>query len=383
MADEQYKWLDRDAAERLLRGESLEAVDADTRAAAHRLTEALDALTALTVPNSEIPSADAELPGEEAALAAFRKARSERDAEETAALGRARTHATPHSADAGLVRLGRPGPEERRARWGRPLRLGMAAALAAGMLGGVAVAAGAGILPTPLRDDRPEPGSSAAVTPDRSLTTPSPEATAGGSAGEPSSGGAGDEHEDDGAPDDTAQGGGTTEQQGSQGFGKDRWGTGDNRRGGLLAACRDVRAGKDLNLDRRRGLEDAAGGKDKVRKYCEGVLGGQDDRTATGTSDDGRGDGRARSGRGEDGQGSGNGNGNGNGNGKSGRGDKGGRDGGGDGEGPGILPGGNDHHGSGFLTTPFSTFHVSTPSGSKPSVAPSPTYSALESPPAG
>ena len=46
MADEQYKWLDRSAAERLLRGEPLDIVDADTRDEADGLARALRALTA-------------------------------------------------------------------------------------------------------------------------------------------------------------------------------------------------------------------------------------------------------------------------------------------------------------------------------------------------
>ena len=70
MADEQYRWLDRDAAERLLRGEPLEAVDAGTRDQVDRLAEALGALAAEPRLSSD------ELPGEAAALAAFRKARA-------------------------------------------------------------------------------------------------------------------------------------------------------------------------------------------------------------------------------------------------------------------------------------------------------------------
>ncbi|WP_055493295.1 hypothetical protein [Streptomyces sp. TP-A0356] len=81
MADEQYRWLDRDAAERLLRGEPLDAVDDETRARAAALAEALAALSATPPPTS------AELPGEAAALAAFRAARTSRDGAE-ATLGR-------------------------------------------------------------------------------------------------------------------------------------------------------------------------------------------------------------------------------------------------------------------------------------------------------
>ncbi|MBC7271394.1 MAG: hypothetical protein H5T76_22235, partial [Streptomyces sp.] len=146
MADEQYRWLDRDTAERLLRGEPLDAAGADAREPARRLADALGALSAQTPLTSE------ELPGEDAALAAFRKARTDRE-EERAALGTG-SRARP-GADAGLVRIGVRPPRAdrsgraRRPRWGRPLRLGLAAALTAGMVGGVAVAAGTGVLPTP------------------------------------------------------------------------------------------------------------------------------------------------------------------------------------------------------------------------------------------
>ncbi|MER5601995.1 hypothetical protein ABT085_33535, partial [Streptomyces sp. NPDC002265] len=72
MADEQYRWLDRETAERLLRGEPpAPAVDATARDRAGQLAEALGALsTAAAAPNST------ELPGEAAAVAAFRAARS-------------------------------------------------------------------------------------------------------------------------------------------------------------------------------------------------------------------------------------------------------------------------------------------------------------------
>lgn len=368
MADEHYKWLDREAAERLLRGEPLEAVDADARAAAERLTGALDALT------PGLPPADTELAGEEAALAAFRKVRAERDSEEPALSTGARTHATARSADAGLVRLRRPGPEGRRARWGRPVRFGMAATLAAGMLGGVAVAAAAGVLPTPFRDDRPEPAAtvSAPGRPDRPLVSPSPEGTADRPAGEPSpdetAGGAGD----GGAKEDTARGGGATGQpdsKDSKNSKKDWQGSGTGWRAGALSACRDVRDGKKLDSDRRRGLEGVAGGKGKVNKYCKGVLGNQGDRKATGSSDRvpaAPGNGDTGSGRGKGGKDKG-------GNDKGGRG-RGGRD-----DGSGALPGGNGHPGNGHRGNGGSVSLASTPQsagalGSKPGAASGPAF---------
>ncbi|MFF4524917.1 hypothetical protein [Streptomyces bluensis] len=321
MADEQYKWLDRDAAERLLRGEPLEAVDADARPAVARLTGALDALTV------NLPSVDAQLPGEEAALAAFRTARAERDSEDTALSSRGRTDAEERMADAGLVRLGLPAPEERRARWGRPVRFAMAAAMAAGMLGGVAVAAGTGVLPTPFRDDRPEPAStvSAPATPERPLMSASPEDSANGSSGEPSPGEGADGAGPGGARDDAAGGGGAAEKPGSGNSGKDAQGTGRGWRGWVLSACRDVQDGKKLGFGRMRNLEDAAGGKSKVKQYCAAVLDAQGGGTATGNSGGepgttGNGAG-ADSGQGNNGQGN-NGQGN-NGNGNNGQGNNG------------------------------------------------------------
>ncbi|WP_455352574.1 hypothetical protein [Streptomyces sp. SYSU K217416] len=62
MADERYQWLDRRAAERLLRGEPVESADEQVREEAGRLSAALG--RAAQAPQS------GELPGEEAALRA-------------------------------------------------------------------------------------------------------------------------------------------------------------------------------------------------------------------------------------------------------------------------------------------------------------------------
>lgn len=184
MADEQDRWLDRDAAERLLRGEPPAPVDAEVRARAERLAEALAALAAAPASTSE------ELPGEEAAVAAFRAARAARNDNgavrhpQPAALSQARDLARaaggPANADAGLVRLGRSEAGGRRARRWRTVRFGLAATVAAGMIGGVAVAAGTGMLPTPFRD---APGPAASVSP--ALTSPQPSVTATPGTAEP------------------------------------------------------------------------------------------------------------------------------------------------------------------------------------------------------
>lgn len=75
MADERNRWLDEAAAEELLRGEPVEpvgpAADQRARHEAARLRAALDALGGVNAP---LP-AGRELPGEAAAVAAFRAAR--------------------------------------------------------------------------------------------------------------------------------------------------------------------------------------------------------------------------------------------------------------------------------------------------------------------
>ncbi|MFJ1671012.1 hypothetical protein ACIOK4_32445 [Streptomyces bottropensis] len=291
MADEQYRWLNRDAAERLLSGKPLEAVDPDTRARADRLAEALGALAAEAAPE---PSPDPELPGEEAALAAFRTARatSWTPAPDSGESGRAaepgrggRTHPTASpAADVGVVHLGRPArtsasSASRRARWGRPVRFGLAAAVAAGMLGGVTVVAGGGALGA-FRGDEAEPSAtvSAGQSPDRPLMSPSPDTEKGddrrGAWGQ-------------GVPDESpapSSKGGALSGEGTGGADEDER-SGESGRDGqptpewwrkVTSACRDVRDGKELDADRRRGLEDAAGGRGRgqLKRYCENVLSG-------------------------------------------------------------------------------------------------------------
>ena len=136
MADEQYRWLDRGTAESLLSGESLEAVDPADRDRAERLAKTLDALSV------DPPPTGAELPGEAAALAAFRKARTDR-ADDWVGDRPVRTPPSlpgpplPRpSSDAGLVRIGGPDPDAPGRRRPRPVRFGLAAALAVGMVGG-------------------------------------------------------------------------------------------------------------------------------------------------------------------------------------------------------------------------------------------------------
>ncbi|MBV7699062.1 hypothetical protein [Streptomyces sp. TRM70350] len=286
MADEQYRWLNRETAERLLSGEPLDAADAATHEQAARLAHTLGGLSA------KPPLTSDELPGEAAALAAFRKVRADRDSERAAlgSPGRARP------SDAGVVRIGgRTGGRTttaRRPRWGRPVRLGVAAALAAAMAGGVAVAAGTGVLGTPFLDDEPGPAASvsAAEPPERALETPPPtqreqpgSATPDGTTSGPATG------SPDPSDDDTPATGGDTEER-----------TGDpgSRWEAVTSACRDLREGRSLDAGRKRALKEAAGGSTRVGKYCDAVLGGSDAQEDTRRGKDDKADGENADGKG-------------------------------------------------------------------------------------
>ncbi|MEU6093885.1 hypothetical protein [Streptomyces sp. NPDC047079] len=329
MADEQYRWLDSDAAERLLRGEPLDAVDDDAREGAATLAETLAALAPTLPPTSE------ELPGEAAALAAFRAARSDAEQARTE-LGRPDpAHAAHWGADAGLVRLGRSAANGRRARWARPLRFGLAAVAAAGMIGGVAVAAGTGVLPTPF-DKEPVPAVSvsAATSPRQPLLTPAPGTTETGGPGSPTPEATAGPSLPGGSPHDEAGGVSTATRPARP--------TGDRPAGhtqdwwtGVRSSCRDVADGRELRADRLRDLRDAAGGSGRVKTFCKIVLAGGEDRTVNG---DEQGSGKDGNGPGGDGEGGG-----------PGGGDQGGA---GDGEGHHIRPGGN-----GLVADPFGTPH--------------------------
>ncbi|KOU41227.1 hypothetical protein ADK55_29405 [Streptomyces sp. WM4235] len=177
MADERDRWLDRAAADRLLRGEPPLGPDADPRdrAAAARLRTALDALTPPMAPGRE-------LPGEAAALAAFRKAHgvarpgtspTERaDADPTA-----ERDVLVDLVPAPPVRVRVPAPRRRAA----PVRLGLAAALASVAVGGLAATVGTGLLDRPAHEAAgPLPSVSVGVDSDPTasgdLVGPSPTA---------------------------------------------------------------------------------------------------------------------------------------------------------------------------------------------------------------
>ncbi|MFG2986024.1 hypothetical protein ACGFYQ_33060 [Streptomyces sp. NPDC048258] len=292
MADERDRWLDRAAADKLLRGEPAEpvgpAADPRARREAARLRAALDALAGP-------PPATGELPGEAAAVAAFRAARGA----SAAVPGRPGSAA---SSGEPLIDLGRATttlrvPAPRRAR---TVRFGLAAALASVAVGGLAAAAGAGLMdqsrhdsagPGPAMsvsaDGVPTPGDGGASTlsPQLRPTQPrdgaSPSASAGttqppsllvdgtASAGGPSSGtsvtgGSGK----DGKPKTD----GTLDVSGSAGSGNDRDQDRENQRR-AVDLCKEYRSGH-LNADRRERLSRLARGLDRIPYYCGALLDG-------------------------------------------------------------------------------------------------------------
>ncbi|MFE2673288.1 hypothetical protein ACFXEZ_05110, partial [Streptomyces hygroscopicus] len=93
--DHRYSWLDDSAAERLLRGEPVEGQpgapggrDGQSYAEAERLAAVLSAVAGAARPAA--PSGASPLPGEDAAVAAFRAARAEAQADTVAGMDAAR-----------------------------------------------------------------------------------------------------------------------------------------------------------------------------------------------------------------------------------------------------------------------------------------------------
>ncbi|MFD8147581.1 hypothetical protein [Streptomyces sp. NPDC059708] len=308
MADEHKAWLDGATAEELLRGRAAGPVGPDedprARAEAARLRAALDALVPQTADRGE-------LPGEAAALAAFRAAHAHRA---PAAVSPATAPAAPGAVDEPLVDLA-PIPVVRipaQRRYGTPARFGLAAALAGVAVGGIAAVAGTGLLdravhlsagpapavsvsadsdpapagetvgPTPVPQLRPTPEGSGGLAslgpgftlppnglartpldavPSQSLppgaaTTP---ATGGGGAAGTDGGGHNALTDKTGGKNDGGNGGGND---------KDRDGQGKNRPEEL---CRDHAANK-LGADRKQDLVRIAGGLAKIPRFCSTVL---------------------------------------------------------------------------------------------------------------
>jgi hypothetical protein len=337
MADERYEWLDEKAAERLLRGD-VDDVDAEAGTGAgtgtgaglgladgasgvsgapgasgvsgapgvsgagrvdradrvggpeaERLADALDAVRGRAGLRSGLLAGTGELPGEAAALAAFRQSR--------AGTARARRHS----------------------RWGRPARLGLVTALAAGALGGVAVAAGAGVLPTPFQfgSSGPEPAVSvsAAASPEgeeadgdrpdvqadadpergKDARDPSADSSPGTVPEDPSvrkdsTGGASGKGRDQSAANGSPDGSGDTSDSGTSSPSDSAASAGDSGsdtaessgaqdkpsgdwRQRTAKACRDYRADR-LPDHLKKYLETQAKGADEVSRFCDRLLGG-------------------------------------------------------------------------------------------------------------
>ncbi|MFI6000857.1 hypothetical protein ACIA98_10580 [Streptomyces sp. NPDC051366] len=186
MADERNRWLDKAAAERVLRGGPA-APGADRRAheAEARLRAALDMLAAPQ------PPAGVELPGEAAAVAAFRAARGGTVAGGASGVASAAGASgvpsapglsaisavpgmyAPAGADtAPLVELGRAAVPLTVAasRRSRPARFALVAALAGVAVGSLAVAAGAGLLDR-VTNDTAGPAPAVSLSADENQTT--------------------------------------------------------------------------------------------------------------------------------------------------------------------------------------------------------------------
>ncbi|QDY78651.1 hypothetical protein [Streptomyces qinzhouensis] len=250
MADNRNEWLDQVTAERLMRGEPLEDLGEPARAEAARLAGALRAVTA-----PETGTDRGELPGEAAAVAAFRAA------------------ASGGSASSGIVQLV-PGDRKphraRRGGYGRklsaPFRLGVVAVVAGFAFGGVAVASGADFLPSPFDGTAPSAtGTSVSAgpgeRPDAGPPTPgAPTVRGPGTEGLPP-GGTGTPSSSPVRPVD-GPGIGSTPKPGDK----------DGSFQRVAKACREHRAGKTRPAGRAL-LERLAKGPAQVSAYCEVMLG--------------------------------------------------------------------------------------------------------------
>ncbi|WP_329173861.1 hypothetical protein OG754_15640 [Streptomyces decoyicus] len=274
MADDRYDWLDKDTAEQLLRGEQVSARNGDGARELEQLLEAAAAVAART------PEA-VELPGEEAAVAAFRQAvRHGSGARNRTAGAPAPGARTAHTADLA-----------ERTRLGRPVRRGFAVALAACAIGGVAVAAGTGVLPTPFRgggDPAPASSVSAVETPGPfrtgepgaqtdGTTGQTPDATPDPKRSEPP------ESPRPGSSPGASKNPGSGTPSGGTGRGSDKPGGSDGKEPGpghgdtknfLLGLCQSYESGKRDGMDRDtlRRLERKAGGPEKVHVFCRAYL---------------------------------------------------------------------------------------------------------------
>ncbi|MFE3514821.1 hypothetical protein [Streptomyces sp. NPDC059166] len=299
MADEQQAWLDAELAERLLRGESVEAVDDHAGQEIRRLEAAL---RVLRTPGP----AGGELPGEAAVMAAFREA--PRGARRPDAAVSETGTGQPEALHTVRIGVAPTAPVRRRSRWTRPVRYGLAVSIAGCALGGVAVAAGTGMLPAPFGGHgSPAPATSVSAAaspeelgvevPDPVAPSPPPSAPSGApdssrAPGRGADGAGGGAPTGPGPGDDTATGrqdpGRGAAPEGAPDTGTKPGGAAEAYRRSL-AACRAYRA-DTLSREEERRLLVLAGGRRNLDRFCDRML-GPGDGDGEGGRDDGKGNG--------------------------------------------------------------------------------------------
>ncbi|MCG0288131.1 hypothetical protein [Streptomyces sp. PSAA01] len=286
--DHRYSWLDDSAAERLLRGEPVEgqpgAPDGrgdESYAEAERLAAVLSAVAGAGRPAA--PSDASALPGEEAAMAAFRAARVAVEAE-AEAVAEPEVARRPQR----IRKL-----RERQPRLRRPLRAGMIAMVAGCALSGFAAAAG--VLPTPFGPSHHTPGPSVSMS-DAGPGGESahPEISEDGGTTAPGPSGSSDNDASDAGSNGT-QGGTVTSGPEGGDTGKDGKTKGPSSKGkhgtpgwALRICPRYLTAeltGVDLDKKSLKKLTEAAGSESAIHGYCTQIL--ADDKTGAPRSDDG------------------------------------------------------------------------------------------------
>ncbi|WP_070011480.1 hypothetical protein [Streptomyces abyssalis] len=256
-------------------------------------TAALHALGAART-GTVIGDARAELPGEAAAVEAFLAAHPRVDADHR---GTVDISAGPTGSETVVgrraVREGRGsrgrrrGGARRTSLVGRPLRAGFAMAVAGCALGGVAVAAGAGVLPSPFG------GSDTPATSVSPMASPDGEAAAGGS-GSPYDGPRRGTREG-GSPSDSPSGEDLAgKERGRDGKnskappGDEDWWHGDGKglspsdKKAMARALCNAYENDDLSVNDRLRLELVAGGPAGVKKFCDKHDSGRDENTSSG-----------------------------------------------------------------------------------------------------
>ncbi|MFC8075390.1 hypothetical protein ACFUN8_07590 [Streptomyces sp. NPDC057307] len=266
MAHERETWLDDGVAELLLRGRPVETADVHAQAQADRLARVLEEAA------GDAYAGSAELPGEAAALAAFRQAVGAPVGTAGRTVSRS-WDADAHAGDGGIgtVRLD---PERRGVRlpsFGRPLRLGLAAAMAGCALSGVA--AGAGFLYAPSAGEsppRPANSLSDALTPEP-LVSESPSSSLNPPP-LPADTESGPDPVAPGATGADAGAGGPKNTKKSQATGNG-WKSGDGEKwyAKLVQACNEYRSGT-IAPAKKELLEDAAKGPEGVTRFCDRLL---------------------------------------------------------------------------------------------------------------